>query len=67
MRFKFCIFSRRGKGKTRVAGEEEQGTMGRIKKGGEVPVRSCVDFLGILLISWHSTILVFLSLGRAQF
>ena len=67
MRFKFCIFSHRGKGKTQVAGEEEQATMGRIKKGGEAPVRSCVDFLAILLISWHGTILVFLSLGSAQF
>ena len=41
----FRMVSNRSERESRVTGDEEQGTMESVKKGGEVPSRSCAVFL----------------------
>ena len=57
----------RGERETRVTGDEPQGTMGRVQKAGEAPVRCCVVFIAEKSFSWHGPMFGLLSLGSDQF
>ena len=48
-----CFSHGRGESKTRVTGDELQGTMGRVQTSGEAPARSCGIFLSRLLSPSH--------------